>query len=1136
MATAAELAVLLTVKDLASQQLEGFGQKLGGLGAFGKVAAVGLAGVAAAGLGLVAGIGSAVGQATEFEAAMSAVAAVAGGTDADLKRLADTALQLGQDTTLSGIGATDAATAMRELAAAGLSVDQIIGGAALGALRLASAGGLEVGRAAEIAAMALANFGLSGDQAARVADLFAAAANSSAIGVDDIAESMKYVGPIANSMGLSIEEVTATIAALGNQGIKGSQSGTALRSMLVSLAKPSKEATKLIDQLGLSFFDSSGKMKTIAGISEELKGKLAGLSDKQRAAALATLFGNEALTAATVLYGEGAEGIGKWLTEVTNGATAAEVGAKRNDNLRGALESLKSSAETAAISFGRGLTPALQGLVQQFAAGVSAAIPFLTALGTGLGAALTAGVGALGTFIGYVARAATAIGGAWQKLQDGEITLAQFIGGLKTLAATVLGDIGRLLGRVGEVVGPFLASVGAGLRAALPIIGGELANLGRAFGGWIAGTAIPALQAALPAWGAALWDWITNTAVPTVTGRVVGLANALTGWIAGTAIPYLQTNLPIWGAALWDWITNTAVPTVVGRVVGLANALSDWVTTIAVPYLQAKLPEWGNAIWGYITQTAVPTVQGQAVALGIALADWVNTEAVPRLQAYLPVWNGTILTWLETTNANIQGATDALGHALSDWVATVAVPLVGQNMDQWSQTILKWIALSTAAIPIAAYKAGEALAHWIVSKAIPDTENNMDRWVQVIVDKIIWGTTFWIRLAWEAGQGVGRGIAEGLLGEAARFGTILYKAGQDIINGLLLGIQSRFGAVQALLGNLTNMLPRWKGPPEKDATLLFESGQLIMQGLIDGIDDKQLDLQKKLAEVTSGIARAATDMLGAFKALAAFDFANNSPSGETLGWFAHLMESVIQTLRGVAERLGTDGLAAAKQVAESVGPIGSAVKSTLEGFKALAEYDFTQGSPTGDAMGWFTHLMESIVLNFAGAAQKVGGEGLAQAQAFAKAVAEVIATAKSGLDLFSELEKLRGLPEDALWALFEALGHALQATKSNANRAHDILTEALAFRDTMKQAAQAMAAGLAFGEGLPAGTALAPGGAGGAPAGVAGAGGAVAGGAGAGGGGAAVTVNLHGNQYGFANFHDAVVDAVEQGQRRGRLA
>jgi hypothetical protein len=89
MATAAELAVLLTVKDLASQQLEGFGQKLGGLGAFGKVAAVGLAGVAAAGLGLVAGIGSAVGQATEFEAAMSAVAAVAGGTDADLKRLAD---------------------------------------------------------------------------------------------------------------------------------------------------------------------------------------------------------------------------------------------------------------------------------------------------------------------------------------------------------------------------------------------------------------------------------------------------------------------------------------------------------------------------------------------------------------------------------------------------------------------------------------------------------------------------------------------------------------------------------------------------------------------------------------------------------------------------------------------------------------------------------------------------------------------------------------------------------------------------------------------------------------------------------------------------------------------------------------
>ena len=93
MATAAELAILLTVKDMASKQLQGFGKELGGMGAAGKVAAVGLAGIAAAGLGLVAGIGKAVGTAMDFESAMSAVAAVAGGTDADLKRLSDTALQ-----------------------------------------------------------------------------------------------------------------------------------------------------------------------------------------------------------------------------------------------------------------------------------------------------------------------------------------------------------------------------------------------------------------------------------------------------------------------------------------------------------------------------------------------------------------------------------------------------------------------------------------------------------------------------------------------------------------------------------------------------------------------------------------------------------------------------------------------------------------------------------------------------------------------------------------------------------------------------------------------------------------------------------------------------------------------------------
>jgi len=365
---------------------------LGGkLGSFGSIVGTALGGLAIVGGGAIAALGvSSATAAADFESAMSSVAAVAGASDAELKALSDTAIKLGQDTTLSGVGATDAALAMRELAAAGMSTADIIGGGALGALRLASAGGIEVGRAAEIAAMALSQFGLAGSEAANVADLFAAAANSSAISVDDIAESMKYVGPVANSMGLSIEETTAAIAALGNQGIKGSAAGTALRSMIVSLASPSKEASKVITDLGLSMFDANGKMKSIAGISEELKTKMAGLTDQQRASALATLFGNEALSAATILYGEGGAGITSWIDKLENGATAAEVGAKRNNNLKGSVEALKSAYETAQIALGRGFLPVLKLGTDMLGAAVSATIPLITAFSERIPAAITA--------------------------------------------------------------------------------------------------------------------------------------------------------------------------------------------------------------------------------------------------------------------------------------------------------------------------------------------------------------------------------------------------------------------------------------------------------------------------------------------------------------------------------------------------------------------------------------------------------------------------------------------------------------------------------------------------------------------------------------------------------------------------
>lgn len=1158
---------------MASKTLAGFGKDLGGLGAFGQVAAVGLAGVAAAGLGLAAGIGSAIGTAMDFESAMSAVAAVAGGTDADLQRLSDTALQLGQDTTLSGVGATEAALAMRELAAAGLTVDEIVGGAALGALRLASAGGIDVARASEIAAMALANFGLEGEDAARVADLFASASNSSAISVDDIAEALKYVGPIADSMGLSLEEVTATIAALGNQGIKSSQAGTSLRSMLVNLAKPSKEASKVIRDLGLEFFDSGGKMKSLANISGELKAGMANLTDQQRAAALATLFGNEALTAATVLYGEGAEGINTWLSEITNGATAAEVGAKRNDNLRGSLETLKGAAETALIAFGLGMTPALKDFALGVAGGVSALIPFLTLLGAGLGRALAAGIGVLQQFGGYVVGIATAILGAFGQLQSGQITLAQFIGGVKTLVATVLGDIRTLLSNAATLVAPYLSAIGAAIVTALPIVGAEVLKLAQLFGGWVATTAIPLLQANLPLWLGTLGTWFGGTVLPAVGGWLLLLGQAFGSWVATTAVPWLVTNLPLWLAALGGWLAGTALPAIATALAAVGAAFGDWVTTKAVPYLAEKLPEWSNALSTWLTGTALPAVATALVAVGQAFGEWVTTTAVPYLRERLPEWQAAVVGWIQGTAVPaVEGAATELAAALTDWLTTEAIPQVEANMPAWIAAITGGIDSANAAVDAGTTLLAEALVEW-VDAAITGLDSNlglylllMVAWLPTVLVLISQHTAEWGRaivewagapaqaelmanlnalgnsistwiltltfllpvLAWKLGTAIGQRIADGATAAVSNFSSLLYQAGVDLINGLLLGIQSKFGAVQALLGELTNMLPSWKGPPERDAVLLFESGQLIMQGLINGISSEELDLQKKLADVTSAIAKAVTDMLAASRALAGFnvgsdapsgdqlawfggmvdamlttlgavaarfeaealehtgkfaetvgkvggsikgaiegllalgatDWANRSPDGHALAWFAHLIASLIANFREAARMFDSEGLDAATEFGDAASAIGGSVEGALKGLRSLAEYDFTSGSPNGEAMGWLRHLLESVVLNFAQAAKLVGAEGLAEAREFAKAVDEVTASVKGGLEMFGTLSEDEGIPKAALEAVFTALTEALGWARQNVALAQSLDTEATTFRDAMARAAAKFSEGL----------------------------------------------------------------------------
>lgn len=296
-----------------------------------------------------------------FEEGMSGVRALTDATDDEFLVLRETAKSLGASTSFS---ASQAAEGMQNLASAGFSVNEIVE-AMPGMLDLAASSGESLASASDIAATTLRGFGLEASKAGHVADVLAEVAARTNASVSDTGEAMKYIAPVANAMNLSLEEVAASIGLLSDSGIKGSQAGTTLRSALTRLAKPTEDMSDVMDQLGLSFYDVDGNMKSISTIVGMLNMQMADLTAEQKQNALVTLFGQEALSGMMVLMEAGPEKIAELTQSLTDCEGAAEKMSKvRLDNLSGDIEELSGAMETMQLDVMEKLNPILRSAVQ----------------------------------------------------------------------------------------------------------------------------------------------------------------------------------------------------------------------------------------------------------------------------------------------------------------------------------------------------------------------------------------------------------------------------------------------------------------------------------------------------------------------------------------------------------------------------------------------------------------------------------------------------------------------------------------------------------------------------------------------------------------------------------------------------
>ena len=335
------------------QQLANVGAKLK---SFAKGAA--LAGIALVGVG----IGVATKQFIDYDAAVTGATAKFKDLDitsVDYKDNLKAVGKVARDVAaITEFNAVDTAGALDKMAMAGLTSKQSMALLA-GTTNLATAAGADLTTAVDIATDALGAFGLmTEDEKAlegnlnRLSDVMAKTTNMFNTDISGFFESAKMGAATFTSTGQSLEDFSAMVGVMASSGIKGSESGTQLRNMMLSLASPSKTAAMALDRMGIKTTDAQGNFLNIIDILGQFEKGMKGMGDAEKAAALTDIFGKRTVTGVTLLLAEGTEGLKKYSKELQNaGGTAANVAAAMRGSLANRIEVLKSALTELGFKF-----------------------------------------------------------------------------------------------------------------------------------------------------------------------------------------------------------------------------------------------------------------------------------------------------------------------------------------------------------------------------------------------------------------------------------------------------------------------------------------------------------------------------------------------------------------------------------------------------------------------------------------------------------------------------------------------------------------------------------------------------------------------------------------------------------------
>lgn len=767
---------------VAGENMKDFGSKVESAGKSLLPISAAVAGVGVAGLKV----------ATDFETAMSSVKAITGATGEEFELLREKAIELGATTSFSS---GEVAEAMTEMGKAGWSTQQILDGMG-GVLDATAASGESLGSVATIVADSITGFGLAASDSARVADLLTQAANSGTIGITDLGESYKYIAPIAQSMGMSIEDVTTAISAMSMAGIKGSQAGTAIRTVLTNMAKPTDTVAAAMENLGISITNSDGTFKSLNEIVTIMRTSFSGLTDDQKAYYATALAGKEGMSGLLSLLNLTQAEYDALSDSMNNcSGVAGETAAVMQDNLQSKIEQMGGALEYLAIKLADYVIPFLTKLVEK----VTSAIDAFTNLSPGVQKAVLV------------------------------------IGGIVAAAGPVLIVVGKIISAVGTImtIVPKLAGV-------INVVKGAFAGLNAVMAAnpiMLIIMAIAALVAAfIYLWNNCegfrqfwidLWENIKEIAV-VVWNAIKDFCIA--AWEAiSSAATTLWNGLKDFFTGLWDGI-KSVFTSAWNAISGVMTSIWNTITTIwqsiydtISPLLEA---------FHYLFQTIFQAIQILIERAWTAIRTKIQ-EVWTAILAFLPPILETIRNLFATVWNAIYNAISTVLNAISTVVSTV-----WNAIRNAISTVLNAIQSVVSSAWNSIHSSVSSVMNTI-SNTIQTIWNNVKTAIGSVIDQIY--TT--IQSGFEKAVSYVKGLA-----------SQAFTWGKDLVMGIVNGIKSCISAVSDAVTSVANKIRsvlHFSVPDEGPLTDYESWMPDFMAGLAKGIEQSKHLVEKAVSGVAA---------------------------------------------------------------------------------------------------------------------------------------------------------------------------------------------------------------------------------------------------------------------------------------------